>query len=180
VTEKGSSTIDTYGVGGDGRAGVPVVSPSAGSTPFGFDFDSHGHLLVSNASGSASSYSIAGGGATVISGAVDTHQGAPCWLVAAGHGRYAYTANAGTGTISGFSVGGDGTLALLAPNGVSADLGAGSHPLDEAVSDNGRFLYNLTDGKHLVSAFRLADDGSLTPLGTIGGLPAGAIGLAAR
>jgi 6-phosphogluconolactonase (cycloisomerase 2 family) len=181
VTEKSSSTIDTYVVGRDGRAGAPRVSPSAGATPFGFDFDRRGHLLVSNASGSASSYAVGDDGSvSVISGAVATNQAAPCWLVAVKNGRYAYTANAGGGTISGFSVGTDGTLALLDPSGASADLGAGSHPLDEAVSENGRFLYNLTDGRHAISAFRIAEDGSLTAVGTVGGLPAGAIGLAAR
>ena len=179
VAEKTSSTLDTYVVGADGIAGAPTVSASVGATPFGFDFDSRGHVLVSNASGSASSYAITAGGASVISGAVPTHQGAPCWLIASKNGRYAYTANAAAGTISGFSVAQDGSLALLDPSGVTAGLGAGSHPLDEAVSSNGRFLYNLTDGTHSISAFRIADDGSLSPVASIGGLPAGAAGIAA-
>src|SRR2546426_4820636 len=98
VAEKSSSTIDTYVVGSNGIAGAPTHSASAGATPFGFDFDNRGHLLVSNASGSASSYSISAGGASVISGSVLTYQGAPCWLVAGKNGRYAYTANAGAGT----------------------------------------------------------------------------------
>jgi 6-phosphogluconolactonase (cycloisomerase 2 family) len=179
VAEKSSSTIDTYVVGADGRPGQPSVSASVGATPFGFDFDNRGHLLVSNASGSASSYSISASGVSVISGAVLTHQGAPCWLVTSKNGRYAYTANAAAGTISGFSVGQDGSLALLDPSGATANLGAGSHPLDEAVSNSGRFLYNLTDGAHSITAFRIAEDGSLASLGSIGGLPAGAIGIAA-
>ena len=179
VAEKNSSTIDTYVVGADGIASAPTVSASVGATPFGFDFDNRGHLLVSNASGSASSYSISAAGASVISGAVLTHQGAPCWLIAAKNGRYAYTANAGAGTISGFSVGQDGSLALLDPSGATANLGAGSHPLDEAVSSNGHFLYNLTDGAHSISAFRIAEDGGLSPVDSIGGLPAGASGIAA-
>jgi 6-phosphogluconolactonase len=180
VTEKASSTIDTYVVGKDGRAGAPSVYASAGATPFGFDFDNRGDLLVSNASASASSYDVAKGGTvTVISGAVATHQAAPCWLVASKDGRYAYTANAGGGTISGFSVGHDGSLTLLDASGTTADLGAGSHPLDEAISTNGRYLYNLTDGTHAISAFQIGEDGSLTPIGSVGGLPAGAIGIAA-
>ena len=179
VTEKASSTIDVYRVGLDGRAGPPAVSPSSGGTPFGFDFDNRGTLLVSNASGSASSYAIGSSGATVISGAVATHQGAPCWLVATKNGRYAYTANAAAGTISGFSVGQDGSVALLDPPGATGVLGVGSHPLDEAVSNNGRFLYNLTDGFHTISTFAIAEDGSLTLTGSIA-VPAGAAGLAAR
>lgn len=179
VTEKTSSTIDVYSVGLDGRAGAPVVSPSSGGTPFGFDFDNGGHLLVSNAAGSASSYGVTAGGASVISGAVATHQGAPCWLVATKNGRYAYTANAGAGTISGFSVGHDGSLTLLDSTGATGILGSTSHPLDEAVSNNGRYLYNLTDGMHAISTFAIAEDGSLTLTGSVA-IPVGAAGLAAR
>jgi 6-phosphogluconolactonase len=179
VTEKNSRTIDTYTVGLDRLAGPAIVSPSAGVTPFGFDFDGAGHLLVSEAGGSASSYSVGSGGATVISAAVQTHQAAPCWLIASRDGRFAYTANAGSGTISGFSVSGDGSLALLEPDGVSAALGAGSHPLDEAVSRKGRFLYNLTDGRHAITAFRIGDDGGLAEVDSVGGLPAGAAGIVA-
>jgi 6-phosphogluconolactonase len=178
VTEKASSTIDTYAVGSDGVAAAPLVFPSAGGTPFGFDFDNRGHLLVSEAAGSASSYELAGG-ADVISGAVATHQGAPCWLIASKNGKYAYTANAAAGTISGFSVGQDGSIALLEPTGASASLGSTSHPLDEAVSNNGQFLYNLTDGLHTISGFRIAEDGSLVSVGSIP-VPVGAAGLAAR
>ena len=180
VTEKSSSTIDTYVVGHHGIAGPPTVNAAVGATPFGFDFDKHGNVLTSNAAGSASSYDVAKDGSlSVISGAVPTFQGAPCWLVSIKDGRYAYTANAGSGTISGFSVGHDGTLTLLDPNGISGNLGAGSHPLDEAVSEDGRFLHVLVDGTHSVGTFRIAHDGSLAFVGTIGGLPAGAVGLAA-
>jgi 6-phosphogluconolactonase len=179
VTEKASSTIDVYSVGLDGRAGAPVVSPSSGGTPFGFDFDNRGRLLVSNATGSASSYSLTGAGASVISGAVPTHQGAPCWLVASKNGRYAYTANAGAGTISGFAVGHDGSLSLLDASGATGILGSTSHPLDEAVSNNGQYLYNLTDGLHTISTLAIAEDGSLTLTGSIA-VPTGAAGLAAR
>jgi len=179
VTEKASSTIDVYPVDANGVAGAPVVAPSAGGTPFGFDFDNRGHLLVSEAAGSASSYDVSTGGVSTISAAVATHQGAPCWLVSSKNGRYAYTANAGGGSISGFSVGEDGSLSLLDATGATANLGTGSHPLDEAVSGNGQYLYNLTDGAHRISAFRIAGDGSLSGIGTID-IPAGAAGLAAR
>jgi 6-phosphogluconolactonase (cycloisomerase 2 family) len=179
VTEKASSTIDTYPVGDGGLAGAPVATPSAGGTPFGFDFDNRGHLLVSEAAGSASSYDVTTAGATAVSGAVATHQGAPCWLVATKNGRYAYAANAGGGSISGFAVGQDGSLTLLDPTGVTASLGAGSHPLDEAVSGDGRYLYDLADGAHLIGGFRIAADGSLAAAGSVA-VPAGAAGIAAR
>ena len=177
VTEKSSNTIDTFAVAADGSAGAPVSSASAGGTPFGFDFDAAGHLLVSEAAGSASSYSVgATGHADVISGAVATGQAAPCWLVASKDGRFAYTANGGGGTISRFAVGANGSLTLL--DGAAASFGAGSHPLDLGVSPDGGFLYNLTDGLHRISGFAIGADGSLSPVGSLGGLPAGAEGIA--
>src|SRR5215210_1681932 len=175
VTGKTSRTVDVYPIDHDGRAAAPVTSDSAGATPFGFDFDKRGNVLVSEAgTGSASSYELnVDGTATAISAAVATHQGAPCWLVTSKDGRYAYTANGASGTITGFAVGHDGSLNLLDPTGVTADLGAGSHPLDEAISNDGRFLYNLTDGFHAITGYRVGHDGSLTLVGSIGGLPAG-------
>jgi 6-phosphogluconolactonase len=179
VTEKGSRTIDLYPVDQSGVAGTPVVAPSAGATPFGFDFDPSGHLLVSEAGGSASSYAVGLGALGVISGTVTTHQAAPCWLVATRDGRFAYAANGGSGTISGFSVAANGAISLLDASGVNADLGPTSHPLDETISGDGRFLYNLTDGLHRITGFRINPDGSLTQVTIATGLPVGADGIAA-
>ena len=49
---------------------------------------------------------------------------------------------------------------------------------DEAVSQDGRFLYVLVDGRHTIAGFRIGADGSLRPLGEAGTLPAGSVGLA--
>jgi len=180
VTEKTSSTIDTFPVGHRGAAGAAVAHPSSGGTPFGFDFDRRGDVLVSNATGSASSYAIGRHDElSVISGAVATGQAAPCWLVTSRDGRFAYTANAGAGTISGFAVGRDGSLSLLDADGATAVLGTGSHPLDEAVTNDGRFLYNVTDGQHVITGLRIAVDGSLATVGVSTALPPGTIGIAA-
>ena len=178
VTEKSTSTLDTFSVGPHGWAQPGVSSPSAGGTPFGFQFDSLGRAFVSEAAGSASSYTVDASGAHTISGAVVTHQAAPCWLVVSADGRFAYTANAGAGTISGFSIAPDGSIALLDASGATGNFGAGSHPLDEAVSSDGHFLYVLVDGHHTIGGFRINADGSLTALGEVGALPAGAVGLA--
>src|SRR5262245_41966326 len=159
VTEKATSSIETFYVDHDVPDNAAVFS-ATGNTPFGFDWDKRGNLLTSNASGSASSYSVSREGrVNVISGAVGTGQAAPCWLVTSKDGRYAYTANGGSGTITGFSIGNDGTLALLNASGVNASLGGTSHPLDEAATKDG-YLYNLTDGLHRISGFAIGDDGS--------------------
>jgi len=179
VTEKSTSSIETFYVNDDVPDAAAVFA-STGGTPFGFDFDKRGNVLVSNATGSASSYSLSDEGrVNVISGAVPTFQGAPCWLVTSKDGRFAYTANAGPGTISGFTVGNDGSLTLLTPGGATASLGATAHPLDEAITGDGRYLFNLTDGLHRISGFSIGKDGGLTSAGFVAGLPVGAAGIAA-
>jgi 6-phosphogluconolactonase len=184
VTEKGTNLIDTYVVGRDGLASGPVVHASSGMTPFGFGFGKWGTLIVSEAFGGApnssavSSY-LAGndGSLTTATGTAPTHQTAACWIAVTGNGKYAYTTNAGSATISGYSVAHDGTLALLDATGVTAVTGPG--PADMAIANNGRFLY-ARNGNGTISAFRIEANGSLTPLAGAGGLPAGAVGLAAR
>jgi hypothetical protein len=57
--------------------------------------------------------------------------------------------------------------------------GDGSSPLDAALSRASRFLYTLNEGTHEIAGFRVRGDGSLEPIGALGGLPAGAVGLVA-
>ncbi len=180
VTEKATNLIDTYRLGRDGRPGSRQTFASSGTTPYGFAFDPHGTLVVSEAgTGSASSYAVSDSGAlTVISGSVPDGQAAPCWLVIGGSRGYAYTTNAGSGTISSFTIGHDGSLSLL--NATAGATGMGSHPLDMAFSGNGRFLYNLDAATGSIHAFGVNGDGSLTPLGSTTGVSSVTEGIAAR
>jgi 6-phosphogluconolactonase (cycloisomerase 2 family) len=93
-------------------------------------------------------------------------------------GRFAYTSNTGSGTISSYAIGHDGSLALLAAN--AASTGLGSAPIDIALSRHSRFLYAVASGTHAINGFRVQDDGTLTPIaGGPTGLPASATGLLA-
>ena len=178
VTEKNTNSIDVYAVGPDGSATGPTTYASAGGTPFGFAFDLRDELLVSEAAGTASSYLLGSGGSlTVVSGAVSTQQGAPCWLVVTQNGRFAYTANAHSGTISGFAVGTDGALSLLDAGGATAVVGPGN--IDLAVSANSRYLYQLRSSGP-ITALRVENDGHLTTLGVVGAMPGSVAGLVAR
>ena len=158
VTEKSTNLIDTYPVE-HGLAGSPVSYPSAGATPFGFAFDRHDHAIVSEASGSVSSYLIEDGALSVISPAVVNTQVAACWIAISNNGKYAYTTNAGSGTISSYRIAKNGALTLLDPT--AAVIGAGSSPVDMAFSDNGQTLYTLANGAHTISILRMKDNGSL-------------------
>ena len=176
VTEKSTSLIDIDAVE-NGLADAPDLNPSAGATPFGFAFDRHNHAIVSEASGSVSSYHIDNGQLSVISPAVVNTQVAACWIAISNNGRYAYTTNAGSGTISSYQIAEDGALTLLNPT--AGVTGAGSSPVDMAFSNNGQTLYALANGAHTISIFGMNSDGSLASQGTVS-VPVGVVGLAAR
>ena len=111
VTEKGTNIISTYAVDQNGVASNRVSTPSSGTTPFGFGFTRNGTLVVSEAfGGGANASAVSSYGADndgtwdVISGSVATTETAACWIVVTNSGRYAYTTNAGSGTISGYAI----------------------------------------------------------------------------
>jgi len=185
VTEKATNRIVTYKVGKRGYASGPNAQPSAGMTPFGFAFDRRGRLIVSEAFGGApdasalSSYALARDGTiTPITASVATTETAACWVVVTKNGRYTYTTNTGSNSISGYRIGNDGGLTLLDADGKTADTG--STPIDMALAKGSRLLYSLNSGVPEIQGFVVNGDGSLDSLGAVGGLPAGTVGLAAR
>ncbi len=186
VTEKGTNLITTYTVDSDGMASGPTWFASAAPTPFGFAFDRDGHLIVSEAAGGAadassvSSYDVGWDGSlSLITDALATTETAACWIAISNNSRFAYTTNGGSGTISGVSIGHDGSLSLLDADGVTGDSGAGSTPLDAAFSSGGRYLYVLAAGVPGIAVFEIDSHGGLTELPGVS-LPAGANGMAAR
>jgi 6-phosphogluconolactonase len=176
VTERANNAIESFPVQG-GLAGPATSTPSAGATPYGFDFDNSNHALVSEASGSASSYRL-GNQLAVVSAAVSDTQAAPCWLVTTPDGRWAYVINAGSASISSYSVSASGALTLV--QAAAASTGAGSGPTDATVAPNGRSL-SVRLGSGAVASFAIAADGSLTSSGSAAGVAAiGSSGLASN
>jgi 6-phosphogluconolactonase len=186
VTEKGTSLIDTFAIGHDGLAASHQIFVSAGQAPFGFAAGRKDRIYVSEAAGvpgasSASSYQVSNtGGLTVISPTNSTMQQAACWLILSPDERFAYTANAGSGTLSGFGIASNGDLALLSANGVTANIGSGSHPVDMGVSHDGGYLFVVANGNGTLNVFHIARDGSLAPVDSVSGIAASAAGLAVR
>ena len=199
VTEKGPSaqapgfllgvthTIDTYTVNQDGTVSGPISNHSSGSTPFGFEFTHRGLAIVSEAGAplsaggqnALSSYRVdENGKLELISGSVNNGQAATCWAVVTSDGRYAYSINTGSGTISSYEISQEGYLTLRDPTAASA--GSGSTPTDPALSNDGRFLYVRDPLLNTVDTWRVEANGSLTSLGTTKGVPTGGQGLAAR
>jgi 6-phosphogluconolactonase (cycloisomerase 2 family) len=187
VTEKNTNRIVTFAVDRDGLPGEAQVHPSSGTTPFGFAFGRRDRVFVSEAFGGAagqsalSSYDVDDDGTfRTISASIPTRQTSACWVVVTPDGRFAYTANTGSGTVSGYSVGFDGNLARLDANGVTGVTGDGSAPADMALSRGGQFLYVRSGGVNTIRAFFIAPNGHLVVTSTVSGLPAGGAGLAAR
>jgi 6-phosphogluconolactonase len=181
VTERATNSIDTYVVGADGLASGPAVHPSSGATPFGFAFTQQDALIVSEAFGGAplasavSSYDLSGGGLDVVSPSVPTGQTAACWIAVSKNGKFAYSTNAGSGSVSAYRVGTDGSLSLI--DGDAGITGNGTSPIDATVSNNGQYLYVLNGRTHNISAFEIHADGTLSGIGTFEGLPAGSAGI---
>jgi 6-phosphogluconolactonase (cycloisomerase 2 family) len=149
-------------------------------------FGQNGLLLISEAfvghpnGSAASSYTFAPDGTlTLVTASATTHQSTACWAVVTNDGRYGYVSNTQSGSISGYRIADDGSLSLLDADGITAAVGARTAPIDMALSADSRYLYVLNAGSHSIASFRVAEDGSLTQTGSVGGLPPGANGLAA-
>ena len=165
---------------------MPQRMASNGLRPFSLAFRNDNQLLVVESfnaapeASAASSYRLTDNGTLeVISGSIPNQQTDTCWVVITKDGRYAFTANFGSGTISSYRFAPNGQVVLVEGN--AAFLGMDSQPVDLALSTDSRYLYLLLRGTGGVASFRIQDDGGLTPLGVVtGGLPVadGASGLA--
>jgi 6-phosphogluconolactonase (cycloisomerase 2 family) len=184
VTEKATSRIDTYWVDPRGRAHGPVVTASSGMTPFGFDFTPRGELVVSEAQGGGAGKSTVSGyrifaevGLDTVSASIPDTQTAACWIALGEGGKYAFTTNAGSGTVSSYAVGHGGALTLS--EAIAGDAGAKSHPTDMGVSRGGRYLYVLAGGIGAIEAFAI-EGGQLTRVDSPASMNAGLPGTSAR
>jgi 6-phosphogluconolactonase (cycloisomerase 2 family) len=178
VTTKASrSTIDVYQVGKDGRlSDHAVLNPSATPVPFAFTFDRHGLLVMGEAGGSfVTTYDIERDGTLTGPQSQSDNQMALCWIVEAR--GYFYVSNTASNSLSAFQIDRDGTPSLVGPTGVVATTGEG--PIDLTTASRGRFLYAQTGIAGTVEEFRVNNDGSLTRLGIVSGLPVGQEGIAA-
>jgi len=184
VTEKNTNRISTYSMFGNGLTSEVITHSSVGTTPFGFGFDNHDQLIVTDAFGGAAgqsavtSYNLSGtGNLSLIDGPEGTHQTSACWLAITNNGKYCYATNTSSASITGYSIH-DGGLTLLNADGVTG--ATGNTPIDIALSNNSKFIYNLNSMSHSITLFKVKEDGSLDALGTVNGLPVGAVGIAAK
>jgi 6-phosphogluconolactonase len=181
VTEKSTNNIDAFHIQIDGTLAPIVVTPSAGPGLFAVLFAPNGAALASetgpaggNNASAISSYAVsANGQLSPISPSVPTLGAATCWHEVTPDGRFVYTSNSATSTISGFAISTQGALTPL-PGTVVGTLPTGSTNLDIAISSDGKYLYTLNSGTGTINIFGINHDGTLTSLGDVGGLSAAA------
>ncbi len=184
ITEKATNKIITYTVNESGIPGNMHSITSANQTPFGFAVGKHKNIYVSEAVGGApgastlSSYTISNNGVIGLAdGPVGAGQSAACWVVLTKNNKYAYTTNTGSANLSSFSVNSfSGNLSVLHAVATTS----GMSPIDAALDANSEFLYVLNSGSHSISTFKVANNGSLSTVQTLPGVPVGATGMVAN
>lgn len=178
VSDEGPNVIDVFALNGSGLVTGVVSNPSAGSGPFGERFGRDGVLInVEANSGSASTYRLEPDDMLeLISGPVPSTQVATCWVTVTLDGKFAFTSNTGSGTLSTYQIAGNGTLNLESP--VAASITPGN-PIDSSLSSDGAFLYVEDTSQGRIVIFRV-NGGSLKQIGTVNGLPTTLQGIAAQ
>jgi hypothetical protein len=186
-TRVGTSQIDSFTVGHDGRLTAAPGSPftAQGTGPFGSQFRtaSPGQLFVTNAHngtglGTVSAFADSPDGTLTPIGSSPyaDQQTAPCWLTVSPDGRHLFAVNTGSGTISRYAIAPGGQLTLLGSTTVAATAGVGA--VDPGISPDGRYLYLNESRAGTVGAFAVTG-GTLTKLPSsptalpVGATPAG-------
>ncbi len=169
VTELTTNHISVYRINRDGTAAGPMVNDSSGSAPFGAVFLPSGLLLVAEAGANAlTSYSLFSNGMLrVISGSVRNGQMATCWVAHTPNGSFAYTSNAGSGTISAYRLGANGELSYLDSVGSTPSGTVMGVPIDIGVSRDGQNLYALNGNQGSISVFSIGANGRLSRIQVI-------------
>ena len=177
----GNGRIHVYEVGDEGtlencRNPTTTIlssnSSGGGKFPFSFTWSQHGHLLLTEvfgtgtslAGGAVSSFALGDDGSlTPISESVGNYQGVTCWIVRSG--SHAYVANFFTDNISSYEVDSDGQVTLSESEAATFGPGQTQEAIDMAVTDDGRFVYQLTPGSATIRPFEVdPTSGELTAL----------------
>lgn len=169
-TRDNPSLIDSFSVRFDGRlvaaAGSPFAAQSLG--PIGSEFrpTDPSELYVSNAHagaglGTVSAFHVSRRGVLTSIGnsPVPNGQTAPCWVEISHDGKYLYSVNTGSASLSSYQIRHDGSLEL---NG-NTPLRNGAGAVDARLSPDGRTL-SVTGGKALVVSTFAVNGPTLTEL----------------
>jgi 6-phosphogluconolactonase (cycloisomerase 2 family) len=189
VTEMTTNLIGVYHMRANGRTGELVRLPANNPTPLAVSFGRHGLVAITEGNdighrigllngASLSTYRITDDdNLEPVSKAVTVNKTGTCWVRFSPDGRFAFTGDTGSGTVSTFGVARNGEITLL---GAADTGGLASVPIDLDVTPDGKFLYVLASFPGEVKGFRIQEDGSLMPIGGAGGMPFTIQGIVAR
>jgi 6-phosphogluconolactonase (cycloisomerase 2 family) len=182
-TRVGTSEIDSFTVGPDGRLTPAPGSPFPGQGlgPFGSEFrpTNPNQVFVSNAhntapnSGTVSAFHDAADGTltSIGSSPFADDQTAPCWVEISHDGRFLFTVNTASGSVSRYAIDRGGSLTLL---GSTPLRGSGLGAVDERLSPDGQQLF-VVESKADAVATLAVHGGRLNESATSpASLPAGA------
>jgi 6-phosphogluconolactonase (cycloisomerase 2 family) len=108
------------------------------------------------------------GSLTPVSGPVGSGQSAVCWITVSG--QNVFTTNYLTNDVTSYTADRRGSLALNAPvaGGAVPGMTLLVTPIDQALSPDGDFLYQLSPGNRMVVPFTINHgSGSLTQLSSV-------------
>lgn len=161
TTKANGNDIDIFGVGFLGLlTPTPVVNAEPGTVPFPIGFDGQGDAVIAEAgTNSLATFRLNADRTVTLLHSAATGQAATCWVV--GVGSRFYTSNAGSASLTGFSSGPGGTLAVL--GNTVTDAGT----VDAAATPDGRYLYVQAGAAGIVDELRVNADGSLTAIGSV-------------
>lgn len=164
VSAKATNYLSVFQVQSNGTLIGPIINQSYGKVPFGSVSLRNQVLLVSEAGPNAlSSYEVEKNGAlNLMSGSILNNQTATCWVSVDPRERYAYTSNAGSGTITKYHLDRWGRL-TLDESTPSIPQGTGG-PLDSGIDNFGRNFYVLNGNDGSISVFRFSENGDLIRL----------------
>jgi 6-phosphogluconolactonase (cycloisomerase 2 family) len=161
TTKANGNDIDVYAVAPDGSlSATPTVNNLPGAVPFAVSWDDLGRLVLAEAgTNSVATFRLDQQGALHAIDSAATGQAATCWIVRS-HDHF-FASNAGSGDLSGYQVGLDGHLTSLGTT--ATDPGT----VDATATRDGRFLYVQAGKAGQVDAYRVGQNGSLAPLGSV-------------
>ena len=176
VTEGGTNQIDIFAVGDNGVLSAVTTQTSAGG-PFGFRFGRNGIVAVTEAdAGALSTFQLTSDDTLVaITSSLSDGQNASCWLSMTLNG-HSFVSNTGSGTVSSFQVGADGTATLEAA--IAAGIAPGA-PIDSALASTGSFFYVDDSARGRIFIFAVHGN-SLAAIGSVNGLPTTLQGITAQ
>jgi 6-phosphogluconolactonase (cycloisomerase 2 family) len=162
TTKANGNNVDVFALDEDGApAATPVVTNLPGAVPFAFVTDDEtGTLYLTEAGPNAvESFTVNADGTLTPLHTAATGQAATCWITEVGDKVYA--SNAGSATVSGYSLGAGGSLSSLGTTP--------THPgtVDSAASRDGRYLYVQTGATGTLDEFAVNPDGTLTPIDSV-------------